>query len=143
MADILHDFPVARPPAEVFAAVALPSGLDRWWTERSEGVPVPGAEYVLWFGPEYDWRAVVTDVDPGRMIEWRLIEALPDWAGTRVRIELEPAGEGTQVRFGHLGWAGPTEHFRISSYCWAMYLRILTRYLEHGETVPYQQRLLV
>jgi uncharacterized protein YndB with AHSA1/START domain len=32
-------------------------------------------------------------------------------------------------------------HYRVSCYCWAMYLRILKRYLEHGETVPYAKRL--
>jgi hypothetical protein len=26
-------------------------------------------------------------------------------------------------------------------YCWAIYLRVLRRWLEHGERVPYEQRL--
>jgi hypothetical protein len=43
--------------------------------------------------------------------------------------------------FRHTGWAEPNEHFRISNHCWAMYLRILRRYLEYGEIVPYEQRL--
>jgi uncharacterized protein YndB with AHSA1/START domain len=29
----------------------------------------------------------------------------------------------------------------VSCYCWAMYLRVLRRYLEHGERVPYEGRL--
>jgi hypothetical protein len=33
------------------------------------------------------------------------------------------------------------ERYRISSNCWAMYLRILRRSLEHGESVPYEKRL--
>ncbi|MCH8956850.1 SRPBCC domain-containing protein, partial [candidate division KSB1 bacterium] len=33
------------------------------------------------------------------------------------------------------------EHYRVSCYCWAMYLRLLKRYVEHGETVPYEDRL--
>ena len=33
------------------------------------------------------------------------------------------------------------EHYRISNCCWAMYLRILRRYLEYGETVSYEDRL--
>jgi Activator of Hsp90 ATPase homolog 1-like protein len=32
---------------------------------------------------------------------------------------------------------------KISSYCWAMYLRILKRYVEFGEEVPYEKRLQV
>ena len=39
------------------------------------------------------------------------------------------------------GWPTPHEHCRISSFCWAMYLRILKRHLEFGENVPYVQRL--
>jgi hypothetical protein len=31
----------------------------------------------------------------------------------------------------------------ISTYCWAMYLRILKRWLEFGEQVPYEKRLSV
>ena len=42
--------------------------------------------------------------------------------------------------FSHTGWPSANEHFRVSSYCWAMYLRVLRRYLEHGEVVPYEQR---
>ncbi len=47
----------------------------------------------------------------------------------------------TQVRFYHRGWPVETEHYRISCYCWAMYLRVMKRYLEHGEIVPYERRL--
>ena len=35
------------------------------------------------------------------------------------------------------------DHYKISSYCWAMYLRILKRYVESGEEVPYENRLNV
>ena len=64
-----------------------------------------------------------------------------DWNGSRVRFELSPHKAGTWVRFSHTGWPGLNEHYRISNFCWAMYLRVLRRFLEHGETVPYDQRL--
>jgi uncharacterized protein YndB with AHSA1/START domain len=142
-ADILHDFPIAVPPSRVFEAVTLPGGLDQWWTVRSSGTPVPGSEYQLWFGPEYDWRAVVSIVRPNEAFELRISKAMVDWLGTRVGFMLAPGGNGTQVRFYHSGWNDVNEHFRISSYCWAMYLRVLRRYLECGEQVPYDERLLV
>jgi len=47
----------------------------------------------------------------------------------------------TEVHFYHKGWPQNNEHYRISCYCWAMYLRILKRYLEYGEQVPYENRL--
>jgi hypothetical protein len=49
----------------------------------------------------------------------------------------------TQVSFHHTGWPENNEHYRISCYCWAMYLRLLKRYVEYGEVVPYEDRLEV
>jgi hypothetical protein len=37
--------------------------------------------------------------------------------------------------------ARSNDHFRISCYCWPMYLRLLRRHIEHGEVVPYADRL--
>ena len=141
MADILHDLPIKATPEAVFRAVSTPVGLDRWWTKRSAGQARPGAEYELWFGPAYDWRAQVTRCVPPTEFELLLTAAMPDWIGTRVGIAIEAADGGTMVRFRHTGWAEANEHFRISAYCWAMYLRILTRYLERGEEVAYDERL--
>ncbi len=140
--DILHDLPVHVPPARVFEMVSTPAGLDRWWTRHAEGAPAPGAEYTLDFGPGYQWRARVTDHDPPRTFELELVEAMPDWQGTRVRFALEePAPGRTALRFAHRDWASATAHYRGSSYCWALYLRLLRRTLETGEVVPYEQRL--
>lgn len=142
-ADILHDFPIAAAPTRVFEAITTPAGLDQWWTVRSSGTPQPGTEYQLWFGPEYDWRAVVSIARPNQAFELRLTKAMVDWLGTRVGFLLAPTAAGTQLQFYHAGWNGATEHFRISSFCWAMYLRVLRRYLEYGEQVPYDERLVV
>ena len=59
MADILQDFPIAAPPARVFAAIAAPVGLDQWWTIRSTGSPSAGSGNDLDFGPDYQWKARV------------------------------------------------------------------------------------
>jgi uncharacterized protein YndB with AHSA1/START domain len=141
MADIFHDFPVFAPVEEVYAAVTTPSGLDAWWTETSSGRPETGSEYDLGFGPDYDWRARVTRAEINRSFELELTTASDDWTGTRVGFQLEPVGDHTQVKFYHTGWKTPGEHFRISSFCWAMYLRIMKRWVELGETVPYRERL--
>jgi uncharacterized protein YndB with AHSA1/START domain len=141
MPDILHDFPIKSPPARVFQAVSTPGGLDAWWTDRSSGNPVEGAEYELWFGPEYDWRARVTRCVPDSEFELQMVRADNDWIDTRVGFRLETRAGGTWVRFYHAGWPVANEHYRISNNCWAMYLRILRRHLEHGESVPYESRL--
>lgn len=141
MADILQQFPIKASRQQVFDAVSTPAGLARWWTKRSSGESREGAEYELWFGPEYDWRAVVSRCVPGSEFELKLVSAMPDWLGTRVGFVLDEQEGVTQVRFHHLGWPVANEHYCVSSHCWAMYLRLLRRYLEHGEEVPYEDRL--
>ena len=141
MPDILQDFPIRASRARVFAAVSKPSGLDAWWTLSSTGVPEEGAEYLLGFGPGYDWRAVVSRCVPDEEFELELTSADEDWQGSRVGFRLEEAEGKTNVRFHHKGWREANEHYRISCHCWALYLRLLRRFIEEGERVPYAERL--
>lgn len=141
MADVLQDFPIAAPARKVFAAISTPEGLDQWWTSSSSGSAALGSEYALDFGPGYQWHARVVRCVPDREFELELTSAMPDWMHTRVGFTLEDRGARTWVRFNHSGWPGIDEHYRSSAHCWALYLRILRRFVEHGETVPYATRL--
>lgn len=141
MADILHDMNVRAPINRVFDAVATPGGLDEWWTERSSGSPELGAEYVLEFTPEYVWRAEVTKCDAPREFELTITEALDDWIGTKVGFTLSESADGTTLLcFRHSGWAEASAHFRNSSFCWALYLRVMREFVEKGKRVPYADR---
>ncbi len=143
MFDIYHDFPVAASRHSVFEALTSPEGLDEWWTLTSTGEAVPGSTYELFFGPEYSWKADVSVCEIDTALEWTMTEAESDWLGTRVGFRLEEKGGQTWVRFYHTGWSSESDHYRMTSFCWAMYLRILKRYIEQGETVPYADRLNV
>jgi len=140
-ADIVHAFPVHAAIDRVFHAFSTAEGLDSWWTKRATGIPSPGAEYTLGFGPGYEWRARVTRCVPNREFELRIVGADDEWIGTRVGVRLELRGADTWVSFYHMGWPRQNEHYRVSCMCWAMYLRILRRALEHDESVPYENRL--
>jgi uncharacterized protein YndB with AHSA1/START domain len=141
MPDIVQLFSIKSAPEKIYAAVSSPAGLDAWWTKRCSGKAQEGARYELFFGPGYDWRAVVSQCIPDRKFELRFISAHEDWQGARVGFALEEKGGATEVRFHHLGWPAANDHFQASCYCWAMYLRLLKRYVERGEVVPYEQRL--
>ncbi len=141
MADIIQDFPIKASPVRVYRGVSSTEGLDCWWTKTSAGQPVEGSLYELGFGPRYDWRAEVSRHVPDAEFELRMVDADSDWLGTRVGFQLESKKDKTWVRFHHLGWPTANEHYRISCYCWSMYLRLLRRYLEYGECVPFESRL--
>jgi len=140
VADIYHQFPINAPLRQVFEAISTPDGLDSWWTLRAAGIPSEGEEYEFWFGSEADWRAVVSVYVPEESLEFTMTEAQQDWMGTRVGFGIDEKDGVTNVRFYHTGWPRANEHFQESSYCWAMYLRLLKRYVERGEVVPYSER---
>jgi uncharacterized protein YndB with AHSA1/START domain len=141
MPDILQDFPIKAAPTRVFEAISAPDELNQWWTKTCTGQPTVGATYALGFGPGYQWRAAVTTCQRPVAFELTLQHADADWTGTRVGFELAPAPSGTQVRFYHRGWPVENDHYRISCHCWALFLRLLRRHVEHGEFVPYENRL--
>jgi uncharacterized protein YndB with AHSA1/START domain len=141
MPDILHDFPIVAAPQRVFDILGSPSGLNAWWTLEADGQPGVGQRYRLYFGPGYEWVGVMRRHQPGRELEWEITEADPDWRGTRVGFRLRPEGDSTQVQFYHTGWPEVNQHYRTSCYCWAMYLRLLKRFIEQGEVVEYPRRL--
>ena len=140
MADILHDLTILAAPGAVCDAVTSPMGLASWWTRRSAGEPKLGASYQFYFSPEHDWRGVVKRFEQDRLIEWEITNADADWSGTRVGFELTGEGAATRVSFRHTGWREANAHFRDTSFGWATYLRLLKRYIEHGEMVAYEER---
>jgi uncharacterized protein YndB with AHSA1/START domain len=141
MPDILHNFPIFAPVERVYQAVSTPGGLNAWWTKTCSGEPVEGAEFALGFGEDYQWQAVVTRARPDVEFELRITKADQDWTGSKVGFVLSSTPDQTNVAFHHRGWPEDNEHYRISCYCWAMYLRIMKRHIEFGEEVPYEERL--
>lgn len=141
MAEILHDLTIAAPIERVYNAVATAPGLDEWWAEKSSGTPEPGGQYVLEFTPEYVWRAEVTKCNSPFEFELTLTEALDDWIGTKVGFALSENADGTTLLcFRHSGWAEASPHFRNSSFCWALYLRVMRDFVEKGKHVAYADR---
>ena len=141
MADILHNLIVNADRSPVFRAISTPDGLNSWWTLTCSGTPQEGAEYNLGFGPQYDWQARVSRFIPNSEFELALTRADADWQGTRLRFVLNDLPNATQVTFQHLGWPEDNDHYRTSCFCWAMYLRLMKRFVEFAEVVPYDKRL--
>ena len=124
-------------------AISTARGLAKWWAQAAKGHTEIGAILDLEFGPGYHWQAQVTEMVPSVEFELVLIKAEPDWLNTTVRFQLIPSADAVEVHFCHQGWPERNDHYNISCYCWAMYLRLLKRYVEHGEFVEYAERLNV
>ena len=79
-----------------------------------------------------------------RLPPFRNIELAAYRGGVKTNSRtLAPEGEGaTRVKFHHTGWPEENEHWRVSCFCWARYLRI-RRNVEYGETVEYERHLEV
>jgi uncharacterized protein YndB with AHSA1/START domain len=141
MPDIYHTLPIKASSEKVFHGISTSEGIDRWWSKASLGAPQLHAVFKLSFGPGYEWSAKVSKYVENTTFELTMTESDKDWKGTKVGFTLNPKNGSTEVQFYHTGWPHANEHYKISCYCWAMYLRILKRYLEFGEQVPYEKRL--
>lgn len=143
MADIFHYFPINAQIEKIFEKISTSKGVDNWWSKSSTGNPTPGSDYKFDFGPDYSWKAVVSKCIPNEVFELTFTESDNDWNGSKVGFILIDRKEKTDVHFYHTGWKEDNEHYRISNYCWAMYLRLLKRNIEFGEVIPYEERLNV
>lgn len=142
MPDIEHELVVAAPIDAVFRSFATADGLNAWWTLTASAEARPGGRFEFGFGPEYQWAGIARTFEPPHAIEWEMTETapMPDWRGTRVGARLSADGANTRLHFYHRGWTDASAHHRISSFCWATYLRLLARHRTIGEVVPYARR---
>ncbi len=143
MPDIFHYFQINTTIDKVFESISTPKGLDKWWTESSTGKPILDEIFQFHFSPDYNWTAIVSKLIINKEFELTMTNADEDWMNSKIGFRLMSKNEITEVQFYHIGWKEDNEHFRISNYCWAMYLRLLKRFLEFGELVPYSNRLSV
>lgn len=141
MADIFHHFPINASTKRVYETISTPTGLDKWWTKKCSGKVDIRETMHLHFEPDYNWTAIVSKHSPNQEFELTMQTSDKDWEGSKVGFRLTDKNNVTEVEFYHTGWKEANEHYRISNYCWAMYLRLLKRCLEFGEFVPYADRL--
>ena len=142
MSEILHDVFIYSDATSVFDAVSQPEKINQWWTKKCSGAPQADSKYNFYFSDEYDWLGKVHSIDIGKHIHWLVTKADEDWTNTIFGFDLIPIEKNkTRVKFKHILWATSNDHFRQTSYCWAMLLSLLKNYLESGEVVPYEQRI--
>lgn len=137
---IYHDLVIRANPGQVFEAVSKPQHLANWWPLKCSGKPALGELYNFNFGIEYDWYGQVVQYTPAESFHVKMAKSDPDWSPTTFGFDIAEQEGGTKLSFRHTGWPECNDHFRTSSYCWAMLLNGLKNYLEKGDVVPFPER---
>lgn len=125
---------------KVFNAVTLPEHLVNWWPLKCSGKPEMGEEYNFNFTDEYDWYGVVAQVENNRSFHIKMTKSDADWDQTTFGFDFENLGDKTRIRFSHINWPEVNDHFKYSSFCWALLLNGLKNYVEKGEIIPFEER---
>lgn len=137
---IYHDLFINVTPDKVYAAITLPQHINNWWTLHCSGIPVSGEAYNFYFSDAYNWFGKVVIADADSSFGVKMTHADADWNPTSFGFTLLSEGLGTQVAFQHTGWLQNNHHFRRSSFCWAILLNNLKKYLEADIIVPFTDR---
>ena len=131
MYTIHHDIEILASKEDIFQMVGTSEGLQQWWTEKSEGEAKLGEEIRLYFSDEFDWKAKIIQISINQSFVMQMIKSDRDWDGTILAFELLEQSPDKQIlRFEHRNWSEVNDHFRRTSFCWALYFNDLKQKLE-------------
>ena len=123
-------------PDDVFSALTDIDALTGWWCPAGGGAQAGETLRFLMGDQE-----VVLDVaiaQRASRVRWNVLvcEPVPDWVGTSIIFDLEPAGDGTELRFHHLGLNPDLECFEMCQNGWSHYLPSLVDLVDRGAGFP-------
>ena len=137
MPDILHELMIEGKPDAIYKAITEQAGLAGWWTVHATAQPKVGAVDEFGFqGGQVVMKMEVAKLEPGKAVQWKVLQGAPDWGGTQVTWDLTPGDAGTKVLFGHRNYASTEGSFASVSYPWAWFLTSLKAYIETGKGTP-------
>ncbi len=118
---------VDASPHRVFDAVNDVRG---WWSLDVEGrTDRVGAQFVFRGDDVHYSEITVTDLVPGRRVEWLVTENRmtfvrdqTEWKDTRIVVEIEVVDGRTEMRFSHVGLVPAYECFEVCSTAWAFFV---------------------
>ena len=137
---IYHDFIINSDINSVFNAITNPKELINWWPKSSTGKPSLNEEYNFYFSDEYDWYGKVISYEKNKSFHIQMIKSDDDWLPTSFGFDLETFNNSVKVKFSHINWPNCNNHFKRSSYCWAILLQGLKNYIEKGIIIPFEER---
>tara|TARA_R110001583_G_C5662995_1_gene409833 strand:+ start:290 stop:718 length:429 start_codon:yes stop_codon:yes gene_type:complete len=137
---IYHNLIIATSIEKVFDAISQPEHLNNWWTLKCSGKPELGKEYNFNFTDAYDWYGKVSKCELNKVFYIKMTKSDADWNTTTFGFELEEINNTTLLKFSHENWLESNNHFKHTSFCWALLLNGLKNYLEKDVVVPFNDR---
>lgn len=140
------DLELVAPADRVYAAIVTP---EKWWTRFANVSCEEGGVSEFRFPADGFFAAMKNlRLEPGRLVEWECVRQVhpPDsgfrqrseWEGTRIRFEIEPAGERKcRLHFEHLGLCPNLDCYRACDDAWQTYIISLRQLIEAGSGRPY------
>jgi uncharacterized protein YndB with AHSA1/START domain len=128
--------PFAAAPDAVFSALTDIDALTGWWTPA--GGSAAAGETLRFLMGDQEVVMQVEEADRPLRVRWSVLvcEPAPDWVGTSIIFDLEPAGAGTELRFHHHGLNPGLECFENCQAGWTHFLASLVDYVDKGAGSP-------
>jgi uncharacterized protein YndB with AHSA1/START domain len=140
--DFTTGFTVGQAPDAVFAAIC---DVRRWWsadiTGRADRV---GDRFIHRVRELHRCEIEIKQMIPGSRIVWTVLDNhfgftadATEWTGTDIVFEITTAGDGTELRFTHLGLVPAYECYDVCSDGWSTYIASLRDLVATGNGRPY------
>jgi uncharacterized protein YndB with AHSA1/START domain len=137
-----REIPVKAPVDRLFDAIATRDGVRGWWTPLVSGSSERGGTLRLEFeGMDEHIDLQVAAFRRPTEVEWRVVEhtSLDEWAGTRIRFEVSPAGDGAStLAFQHVGLSSKLDCYDQCHAGWDHFLDSLVAFAERGKGAPFR-----
>ena len=141
-ADYTYTMTVNVPPGRIIEAVTDETAIPQWWTAVGASER-RGNEVRLEMGGQ--WLAFTVERPAEDEVTWTVTtcEMAPDWVGTRPSFSIRRGKDGNdELEFRHIGLVPSLECFDMCRAGWGHFMPSLHRYLETGEGLPNEPRLV-
>ncbi|GAA1553582.1 SRPBCC domain-containing protein [Kribbella sancticallisti] len=137
MARIVFELEIEAPAAAVVRALDSAEGIAGWWTGDVDFAGGEGSIMRVGFPVAPKPFELRVDGVDDKLVRWTSVgDFPPHWSGTTITWTLTPTDGGTQVHFGHDGWASDDGPFPGAAMTWGQLMTSLKQYVETGRGTP-------
>jgi uncharacterized protein YndB with AHSA1/START domain len=115
MPEIRHMIQISASPDVIYPLISTAKGMAQWWAEDAS--ELDGKIELAFFNRNTIYRLKPEVLESPRRAEWTC-ETGAEWEGTRLVFSIEPAKNGSTLRFTHAGWKADTDYYVSCTTAW-------------------------